>query len=72
MRQPPGYLADFGVGQPEDLGHFPHRHAWLKQHMAGNHGGMTRILGQDRIQHRIAFIPGEIHIDIRRVFAARI
>ena len=48
-RQPLGYPPDFGVGQPVYFGHFPYRHARLKQHVTGHHGGMPPVVMQDRL-----------------------
>ena len=67
-----GDLADFAFGQAIHLGCFADGHPGPEGDMIADHRGMTVILLQNRIEHIIALIPGEINIDVRRVFAARI
>ncbi len=69
---PPGGPPDLPLGQSKDPRGFPHRHAGLETNMIGHHGGTARIFLQDAGDHRVTLIPGKIHINIRRVLAARV
>jgi hypothetical protein len=68
--QAPGDPADLTIGHAENLGRFPHGHAGLEQDMAGHHGRMAGKTVQHAVDDRVPFVPGEIHVDVRRVRAA--
>ena len=67
-----GDLPDLPVGEPVHLGRFADGHPGPEGHVVADHGRMACVLRQDRIEHCIAFVPGKVDIDVRRVLAARV
>ena len=66
VAQTPGHLLDGGSGNTVDLGHFAHRRAGAKADMVGHRGHtLQAVMPAQFLQESIAFIPGEVHIDIR-------
>ncbi len=70
--QPPRHLADLAVGQSVHLGRFANGHAGPEGHVVADHGRVTGILIQNRINDPVAFIPGKIDVDVGRVLAPRV
>jgi hypothetical protein len=65
--QAPGDPADFASGHAEHLGCFPQGHAGLEKDMAGDHGRMAGKTVEYAVDDRVPFVPGKIHVDVRRV-----
>jgi phosphatidate phosphatase APP1 len=78
LRQPPfpifkkgnaaGDLPDFTSRAAVDLGNFAERTPGLKTVVIGDHGGVQPGIPTEYVfQHLIAFVPGKVEVDIRRV-----
>ena len=64
--------SDLRIGEPVNFCGFADGHARLHENVAGHHGGMATVAGQDGVKDPVPFVPGKVHIDVRRVLAARV
>ena len=64
--------AGLGRGQAVDFGDFPQRHARLEPDVVCHHGGVAAVACEHGMQHGVALVPGEVHVDVGRVCAARV